>query len=49
VTVHTQDVSYKGYTHHASTDEPQDDIQSDTADHIAMHNSSALTLTQRHE
>lgn len=40
--VHKKDVEYKGYTHHASADEPQYEIRSDTTDHIAMHKGSAL-------
>jgi Hypervirulence associated proteins TUDOR domain len=42
VAVHTQDVEYKGYTHHASTSEPQYEIRSDRSDHVAMHKGSAL-------
>ena len=42
VKVHTKDVEYKGYTHHASKDEPQYEIKSDKTDHIAMHKGSAL-------
>jgi hypothetical protein len=42
VRVHTKDVAYKGYTHHASADEPQYEIKSDTTDHVAMHKGSAL-------
>lgn len=42
IKVHTKDVDYKGYTHHASEDEPQYEIQSDKTDHIAMHKGSAL-------
>jgi hypothetical protein len=42
VEVHTKDVEYKGYTHHASKDEPQYEIRSDKTDHIAMHKGSAL-------
>ena len=42
IKVHTKDVDYKGYTHHASKDEPQYEIQSDKTDHIAMHKGSAL-------
>lgn len=40
--VHTHDVAYKGYTHHANPDEPQNEIQSDKTGHIAMHKGSAL-------
>lgn len=42
VKVHTRDVDYHGYTHHASKDEPQYEIKSDKSDHIAMHKGSAL-------
>ena len=42
IKTHTKDVSYKGYTHHASEDEPQYEIQSDKSDHIAMHKGVAL-------
>jgi hypothetical protein len=42
IKVHTRDVHYKGYTHHASSDEPQYEIKSDKTDHIAMHKGAAL-------
>lgn len=42
IRVHTRDVDYKGYTHHASPDEPQYEIRSDKSDHVAMHKGSAL-------
>ena len=42
IKVHTKDVEYKGYTHHASKDEPQYEIQSDRTDHIAIHKGTAL-------
>ena len=42
VRVHTADVDYKGYTHHASADEPQYEIASDKTDHVAMHKGAAL-------
>lgn len=40
--VHTQNTDYKGYTHHASVDEPQYEIKSDKTEHIALHKGSAL-------
>ena len=40
--VHTRDVTYKGYTHHASTEDPQYEIRSDTTDHVALHKGRAL-------
>ena len=42
IKIHTQDVDYKGYIHHASRDEPQYEIKSDKTDHVAMHKGSAL-------
>jgi len=42
IKVHTRDVDYKGYIHHASEDEPQYEIKSDRTDHIAMHKGAAL-------
>lgn len=47
VKVHKSDIQYKGYTHHASNDEPQYEIKSDKSDHIAMHKGSALRKTAR--
>jgi hypothetical protein len=40
--VHTKDVDYKGYVHHATEDEPQYEIKSIKTSHIAMHKGSAL-------
>ncbi|MGE8099376.1 DUF2945 domain-containing protein [Pseudomonas brassicacearum] len=42
IKVHTKDTEYKGYTHHASADEPQYEIKSDKTEHIAMHKGAAL-------
>jgi hypothetical protein len=42
IEVHTKNVTYKGYTHHASKDEPQYEIKSAKTGHIAMHKGSAL-------
>lgn len=42
IKIHTSDFPYKGYTHHASEDEPQYEIKSDKTDHIAAHKGSAL-------
>ena len=42
IKVHTRDVDYKGYIHHADKDEPQYEIKSDKTDHIAMHKGPAL-------
>jgi hypothetical protein len=38
----TTRIRFKGYTVHASKDEPQYEIKSDKTDHIAMHKGSAL-------
>jgi hypothetical protein len=42
IQVHTRNVDYKGYTHHASEDDPQYEIKSSNTDHIALHKGSAL-------
>ena len=47
IKVHTHDSDYKGYTHHASPNEPQYEIKSDTTDHIAMHKRAALTKLRK--
>jgi hypothetical protein len=39
----TSEIEFKGYKVHASKDEPQYEIKSDTTDHIAMHKASALS------
>ena len=41
--MHKRDFGWKGYTHHASSDDPQYEIKSDTTDHVAVHKGSALT------
>ena len=45
IEVHTKDTDYKGYTHHATPDDPQYEIKSDKTDHIAMHKGVALKKT----
>jgi Hypervirulence associated proteins TUDOR domain len=47
VKVHTKDVNYKGYVHHASKAEPQYEIKSDKTDHVALHKAGALRLLRR--
>jgi len=42
VGIRTADFDYKGYTHHASKDDPQYEIQSDKTEHVAVHKGSAL-------
>jgi hypothetical protein len=42
IKVHSKDVDYKGYTHHASPDDPQYEIKSEKTGHIAMHKGQAL-------
>jgi hypothetical protein len=41
---HTAEITFKGYTVHASEEEPQYLIKSDRTDHLAMHKGSALKL-----
>ncbi|HKF52124.1 MAG TPA: DUF2945 domain-containing protein [Candidatus Acidoferrales bacterium] len=38
----TSNISIKGYTHHATKDEPQYLIKSDKTDHVAIHKGAAL-------
>ena len=42
IEVHTRNVDYKGYTHHATVDNPQYEIKSNKTDHIAMHKGTVL-------
>jgi hypothetical protein len=43
IKIHSRDFNYKGYTHHATENDPQYEIKSDKSDHIAAHKGSALT------
>ena len=47
IKVHTKDFDYKGYTHHATAEDPQYEIKSDKTDHIAAHKGSALKKTAK--
>lgn len=47
VKVHTSEVNYKGYIHHASKDEPQYGIKSDKTEHVALHRGGALRRLRR--
>ena len=47
VAVHTRDVLWKGYVHHATEDDPQYEIKSDETDHVALHKGSALKMAAR--
>jgi hypothetical protein len=42
IRVITSRIRFKGYTVHASKDDPQYEIKSDKTDHIAMHKGAAL-------
>lgn len=42
IKTHTKNFDYKGYTHHATEEEPQYEIKSSKTDHIAAHKGSAL-------
>ena len=43
VRVHSRKFKVKGYTRHASPDDPQYEIKSSKTDHIAFHKGAALT------
>ncbi len=47
VRVHSKNVNYKGYVHHASKDDPQYAIKSDKTAHIALHKAGALRHLRR--
>jgi hypothetical protein len=40
--MHISEITFKGYTVHASKEEPQYLIKSDKTDHLAVHKGSAL-------
>lgn len=45
IKIHTKDFNFKGYTHHATVENPQYEIKSSKTNHIAAHKSTALTKT----
>jgi len=45
VKIHTKVCDFKGYTHHATVDDPQYEIKSDKTDHVAIHKGGALEKT----
>lgn len=45
----TSRIKFKGYTVHASKDEPQYLIKSDKTDHLAMHKGAALKKVRKHK
>jgi Hypervirulence associated proteins TUDOR domain len=47
VRVHSKDLDWKGYTHHASKDDPQYEIRSDKTDHVALHKGAVLRRGRR--
>jgi len=49
IKIHTADFNYKGYTHHASKEDPQYEIKSDKTNHIAAHKGSALSIVNKPE
>jgi hypothetical protein len=46
VRVHTKDVLWKGYTHHATKLQPQYEIKSDKTDHLALHKGQTLRISR---
>ena len=45
----TSNITFKGYTVHASKEAPQYLIKSDKTDHLAMHKGSALKKLRKHK
>jgi len=46
---HTSEITFTGYTVHASKEEPQYLIKSDKTDHLAMHKGPALKKIAKKE
>ena len=44
VGIYDRDFDWKGYTHHACTEDPQYEIRSDKTEHLAVHKGAALRL-----
>lgn len=42
IKVHSRDFNYKGYTHHATKDDPQFEVKSDKTEHVAAHKGKVL-------
>ena len=42
VRIHTQNFDWHGYTHRATAQDPQYEIQSDKTSHVAVHKGAAL-------
>jgi hypothetical protein len=47
IKVHTKNVTYKGYVHHATPADPQYAIKSDKTDHVALHKAGVLRRLAR--
>jgi len=47
IKVHTKNVDYKGYIHHASGEEPQYAIKSEKTSHVALQKGAVLTRLRR--
>lgn len=47
IKIHTTNFDYKGYTHHATKEEPQYAIKSDKTEHIAVHKGKALSKMRK--
>lgn len=43
IKIHTSDFDFKGYTHHASPENPHYEIKSNKTNHIAAHKGNVLT------
>ena len=42
IEIHTANFQHKGYTRHATVDDPQYAIKSDKTEHVALHKGGAL-------
>ena len=46
IKIHTSDFDYKGYTHHATPQDPQYEIKSSKSNHIAAHKGAPLSKVE---
>lgn len=46
IKIHSSDFDYKGYTHHATPNDPQYEIKSSKSNHVAAHKGAALSKVE---
>lgn len=46
IKIHSSDFDYKGYTHHATPNDPQYEIKSSKSNHVAAHKGATLSKVE---